>query len=174
MTGLTPKFIYENYISISRCTVVSKNAVVNNGRIASADEVQLTVTEQDWDIIKNCYEWDKAEFYSARFYQADYLPRPLILSILHLFANKTSLKGVEGKDTEYMVSKNMLNSTYGMSVTNIIRDLYEYSDDIGWHSEKANVKDQLQTYNNSHNRFLFYAWGVCNCSRSSQSLGGYI
>ena len=160
LTGLTPKFIYENYISISRCTVVSKNAVVNNGRIASADEVQLTVTEQDWDIIKNCYEWDKAEFYSARFYQADYLPRPLILSILHLFANKTSLKGVEGKDTEYMVSKNMLNSTYGMSVTNIIRDLYEYSDDIGWHSEKANVKDQLQTYNNSHNRFLFYAWGV--------------
>ncbi len=160
LTGLTPKFIYENYISISRCTVVSKNVVVNNGRISSADEVQLTVTEQDWDIIKNCYEWETAEFYSARFYQADYLPRPFILSILHLFANKTSLKDVEGKETEYMVSKNMLNSTYGMSVTNIIRDLYEYSDDIGWHSEKANVSDQLQTYNNSHNRFLFYAWGV--------------
>lgn len=160
LTGLTPKFIYENYISISRCTVVSKNAVVNNGRIASADEVQLTVTEQDWDIIKRCYDWDKAFFYSCRFYQADYLPRPLILSILHLFANKTSLKDVEGKETEYMVSKNMLNSTYGMSVTNIIRDLYEYSTNEGWHSEKANVVDQLQTYNNSHNRFLFYAWGV--------------
>lgn len=160
LTGLTPKFIYENYISISRCTVVSKNAVVNNGRVASADEVQLTVTEQDWDIIKKCYDWDSASFYSCRFYQADYLPRPLILSILHLFANKTSLKDVEGKETEYMVSKNMLNSTYGMSVTNIIRDLYEYSTNEGWHSEKANVVDQLQTYNNSHNRFLFYAWGV--------------
>ena len=47
-----------------------------------------------------------------------------------------------------------------MSVTNIIRDLYEYSSDEGWHSEKANVSEQLQTYNNSHNRFLFYAWGV--------------
>ena len=50
--GLTPKFIYENYISCSRCTSISKNAVINNGRVASADYIQLTVTEQDWDIIK--------------------------------------------------------------------------------------------------------------------------
>lgn len=158
--GLTPKFIYENYISVSRCSDLAKNAVVNNGRVAAADYIQLTVTEQDWDIIKQCYDWDKATFYSCRFYQADYLPRPFILSILKLFANKTSLKGVEGKETEYMVSKNMINSAYGMSVTNIIRDLYEYSDVEGWHSEDADVIEQLQSYNNNHNRFLFYAWGV--------------
>lgn len=160
LTGLTPKFIYENYISCSRCSDISKNAVINNGRVAAADYVQLTVTEQDWDIIKQCYEWKTAEFYSARFYFADYLPRPFILAILKLFGNKTSLKGVDGRETEYMVSKNMLNSTYGMSVTNIIRDLYEYSNVEGWHSEDADVADQLQSYNNNHNRFLFYAWGV--------------
>lgn len=160
LKGLTPKFIYENYISVSRCTEVSKDVVVNNGRVAAAETIQLTVTEQDWDIIKQCYEWKSAEFYSCRFYQADYLPRPFILSILKLFANKTSLKGVEGKETEYMVSKNMINSAYGMSVTNIIRDLYEYSNVEGWHSEDADVIDQLQSYNNNHNRFLFYAWGV--------------
>lgn len=158
--GVNPKFIYENYISYSRCTDVSPEAVVNNGRVASAEYLQVTVTEQDWDIIKKCYEWEKAEFYSVRYYHADYLPRPFILSILKLYANKTSLKGVEGKETEYMVSKNMINSAYGMSVTNIIRDLYEYSDDEGWYSEDANVDEQLRSYNNNHNRFLFYAWGV--------------
>lgn len=160
LSGLTPKFIYENYISCSRCLTISKNAVINNGRVASADFISLTVTEQDWDIIKQCYEWKTADFYSARFYVADYLPRPFILAILKLFGNKTSLKGVEGRETEYMVSKNMINSAYGMSVTNIIRDLYEYSNVEGWHSEDANVVDQLQSYNNNHNRFLFYAWGV--------------
>ena len=158
--GVNPEFIYENYISYSRCTDIDPGAVVNNGRVQSAKYLQVTVTEQDWDIIKRCYSYDKAEFYGVRYYYADYLPRPFILSILHLFGNKTSLKGVKGKETEYMVSKNMINSAYGMSVTNIIRDLYEYSNAEGWVTEDADVTDQLQSYNNNHNRFLFYAWGV--------------
>lgn len=155
-----PLFVYENYISYSKCTDIDKGAVVNNGRVASAKYLQLTVTEQDWDIIKRCYKWKKAEFFSLRYYVADYLPRPFILSILKLFANKTSLKDVEGRETEYMVSKNMINSAYGMSVTNIIRDIYDYSNDIGWVNHDADVDEQLIKYNNNHNRFLFYAWGV--------------
>lgn len=157
---VTPKFRYENYISVSRCVDVSKDVVINNGRVAAASYIQLTVTEQDWDIIKQCYDYSNPEFYSCRFYYADYLPRPFILSILHLFSNKTSLKGVEGKETEYMVSKNMINSAYGMSVTNIIRDLYDYSNTEGWVNAQGDVKDQLIKYNTNHNRFLFYAWGV--------------
>lgn len=160
LIDVVPKFIYENYISASRCTDLSKDAVINNGRVASASYLQVTVTEQDWDIIKRCYDWTTAEFYSVRFYVADYLPRPFVLSILHLFSNKTSLKGVEGKETEYMVSKNMINSAYGMSVTNIIRDLYEYSETDKWVNTPADVAKELTSYNNNYNRFLFYAWGV--------------
>lgn len=159
---VNPKFIYENYISASKCIELSDEAVIQNGRVASAQHLMVTITEQDWDIIKRCYTFDnsKTKIYGFRFYPADYLPRPLILSILKLFANKTSLKGVEGKETEYMVSKNMINSAYGMSVTNIIRDLYEYSDLDGWVTEDADVTEQLTSYNSNYNRFLFYAWGV--------------
>ena len=160
MYDMTPKFIYENYISVSHCQELSKDAVVNNGRVSSASVCQLTVTEQDWDIIRRCYEWEEIEFHNLRIYPADYLPRPFILSILHLFANKTSLKGVEGKETEYMVSKNMINASYGMSVTSIIRDLYEYSDSDSWLTKKADVQSQLSKYNKSYQRFLFYGWGV--------------
>lgn len=160
MYEMTPKFIYENYISVSHCQELSKDAVVNNGRVSSASVCQLTVTEQDWDIIRRCYYWEEIEFHNLRIYPADYLPRPFILSILHLFANKTSLKGVEDKETEYMVSKNMINASYGMSVTSIIRDLYEYSDTDSWLTKKADVKSQLSKYNNSYQRFLFYGWGV--------------
>ena len=160
MKNVTPKFIWEHYISVSRCQVLSDDYVANNGRVASASEMQLVVTEQDWDIIKRCYEWDEIEFHNLRFYPADYLPRPFILSILHLFSNKTSLKDVEGKETEYMVSKNMINASYGMSVTSIVRDLYEYSNTADWLTKDADVKSQLNSYNNSYNRFLFYGWGV--------------
>ena len=160
LKNVTPKFIYENYISISKCIRHSDNIVVNNGRVSSADFLQITITEQDWDIIKRCYDFDPPEIYSARYYPADYLPRPFIMSILHLFANKTSLKDVEGKETEYMVSKNMINSAYGMSVTNIIRDIFEYSNTSGWNTEGADTEEQLLKYNTNHNRFLFYAWGV--------------
>ena len=162
MKNVTPKFIYEHYISVSRCQVLSDDYVSNNGRVASASEIQLTITEQDFDIINRCYDWDKesTEIHNLRIYPADYLPRPFILSILHLYANKTKLKGIPEKEIEYMVSKNMINASYGMAVTAIIRDLYEYSKTGEWVTSDANVMSQLTQYNNSYQRFLFYGWGV--------------
>lgn len=160
LTNVRPLFRYEHYISVSKCSVLSKDYVANNGRVACASRLQTVVTEQDWDIIKRCYTFDKPEFHNIRMYPADYLPRPFILSILHLFANKTSLKDVEGRETEYMVSKNMINASYGMSVTNIVRDLYDYSNTSDWLTSKANVASQIRQYNNSYQRFLFYGWGV--------------
>ena len=155
-----PKFLYESYISISKCLEISPEAVVQNGRVASAQYLTVTITEQDWYIIDKCYYFVSCEIFSLRIYPSDYLPRPLIMSILNLYAKKTSLKGVEGKETEYMVSKNMLNSVYGMSVTNIIRDLFIYSNASGWSTEDADIEEQLSSYNSNYNRFLFYAWGV--------------
>ena len=159
LRNVTPKFIYEHYISVSHCQILSKDAVVNNGRVAAASEMQLVVTDIDWGIIKNVYDFTSVEIHNYRVYQADYLPRPFILSILHLFANKTSLKGVDGKETEYMVSKNMINAAYGMSVTAVIRDIFDYSHDC-WSTHSANKVEQLEKYNSNYNRFLFYAWGV--------------
>ena len=37
LIDVVPKFIYENYISASRCTDLSKDAVINNGRVKSLD-----------------------------------------------------------------------------------------------------------------------------------------
>lgn len=161
LTNVYPKFIYENYISVSKCQDIDKKAVINNGRVASAKYLQVTITEQDWDIIKKCYYFDEnPEIHNLRVYPSGYLPRPLILSILHLYEKKTTLKDVESAVIEYLRSKGMINSTYGMTVTAIIRDLYEYSNTNDWVTSKADVAKQLQTYNKSYNRFLFYGWGV--------------
>ena len=155
--GLKPKVYYENYISESKC-VILENSIVNNGRVFSADRLVTTITDIDWGIIKQCYTWDKVGIKNIYRYYRGYLPKDIILAILKLYEDKTTLKGVEGMEVEYLNSKGMLNSVYGMCVTDIVRDEVTYTDD--WGLTSANIDEQIEKYNNSYNRFLYYPWGV--------------
>ena len=156
-TNIRPKLFYENYISESKCYIL-KGAEINNGRVYSAEELATTITNVDYDIIKQCYEWDSISVQNVIRYHKNYLPKAIIESILKLYQDKTVLKGVEGKEVEYLLSKGMLNSVYGMCVTDIVKDNHTYEN--GWKVEPANIEEQIQNYNESKNRFLFYAWGV--------------
>jgi len=129
----------------------------------------LTITEQDWEIIDKTYEWDEVEFLSFRIYEKGYLPRDLIMAVLHFYNGKTSLKDVADKIIEYMVSKNMLNASYGMMVTSIIRDENVYENNE-WQTIAADVTSQLDGYNKNFQRFLFYAWGVWVTAYARNSL----
>ena len=157
LENVRPKIHYENYISESKCFIL-KGAVINNGRVYSADELATTITNVDYDIINQCYEWDNIYISKVIRYHKGYLPKPIIESILKLYQDKTVLKGVEGKEVEYLLSKGMLNSVYGMCVTDIVKDNHIYTTD--WGKEPANIEEQIQKYNESKNRFLFYPWGV--------------
>ena len=157
-TGITATAINDNYISSSKCWLSDK-AILNNGRVVAADLLRMSLTEQDYFIIKKMYVWDRIRFSNFRIYRKDYLPKDFVISILNLYKDKTELKGVEGKDVEYLRSKEMLNSCYGMTVTDIVRPVYEYTDD--W--EDAIIPDlgnSLEKYNKAPGRFLFYLWGV--------------
>lgn len=167
--GIYSIFEYDSYISVSKCTMISKDYVANNGRLVDADEIQITITEQDWEIIKQVYDWDEAYFHAFRIYERGYLPKDFILAVLELYSNKTVLKGIDEKMVEYMVSKNMLNSSFGMAVTSIVRDEFYYSDN-DWHKDEADTASQLLSYNKNFNRFLFYAWGVWVTAYARNSL----
>ena len=155
--GLKARFKYENYLSIYKC--YQKTGVVeNNGRVYSGDIIATTVTEQDFEIIRKTYSFKKCDIANFRIYEKGYLPIEVIKSIIKLYQDKTTLKGVKGKEQEYQVSKGLLNSVYGMMVTDIIRDEIIYSDT--WEIEPADPEKQIEKYNNSRRRFLFYPWGV--------------
>ena len=156
-TNLYPKLEFENIISQSRCNIEG-NSVINNGRVVSADKLTTTLTELDYDTICSFYTWDSVKIYNMRIYHRGYLPKALILAILNMYEDKTSLKGVEGKEIEYLVSKNMINAAFGMMVTAVVRDEFEYTDD--WFKKGADVDSQLAGYNRNFNRFLYYGWGV--------------
>lgn len=152
------KVNYENYISFSKCFRI-ENYTLNNGRVFKADMLITTITEQDYDIIQKFYNYDKAEIHNLFIYEKKYLPKPFILSILKLYNDKTQLKGVAGKEIEYLHSKEMLNSCYGMTVTDLLNDEYVYNNGE-WNTNKTTIKTAIDEYNNDRNRFLFYPWGV--------------
>lgn len=172
--NLRPAVTFENPLSRSRCIIPKDENgdevpfQVNNGRLVSAEECTTTLTELDWDTIYKFYDWDEVCIFNMRVARRGYLPRDLILAILHLYGNKTSLKGVEEKHVEYMVSKNMINASFGMMVTSIIRDEFVY--DENWHKVAPDVASQLEAYNHSYNRFLFYGWGIWVTAHARHSL----
>lgn len=157
--GLKNTLGYESYISESKCRNL-QGANINNGRIWEADELEITLTDVDLNIIEKVYSWDKIAFKNVRGFRKAYLPKSIIESILNLYQDKTTLKGVQGKEVEYLLSKGMLNSVYGMCVTDIVKDNAIYNDEINWGFEKVNIDEEIEKYNGSKNRFLYYAWGI--------------
>ena len=156
--NLKPKFDYENYIPVYKCWL-KVGVVENNGRVYSASMVAMTLTEVDLQIINACYDFSHIEVSNMKIAEKGYLPKEIILSIIKLYSDKTTLKGVEGKENEYLVSKGLLNSVYGMMVTDIVRDEIVYKDGE-WSTEAADAQHDLDKYNKSRRRFLYYPWGV--------------
>lgn len=158
---------FENYISVSR-TNNKENCVVNNGRIVEADYIEITLTEQDFFIIKEMYSWDRIEINNFHYFKKMFLPKDLVMSILELYKDKTELKGVVGKEVEYLVAKGMINSIYGMCVTDPCKDDSIY--DGEWRTQKGDLVSLIDSYNSNRQRFLFYAWGVWVTAYSRRNL----
>lgn len=159
MIGVSPKIMCDNPISISRCYHCT-GYTVNNGRVVFADELALTCTSIDLQIYLAFYNIEHLEIANTICYSKGYLPKNFILSILKVYNDKTKLKGVQGKEKEYLHSKELLNSMYGMSVTDIIQDLITYDNIDEWGEEIQDKQELLNKYNDSKDRFLFYPWGI--------------
>ncbi len=157
LTGLKNKLGYESYLSESKCLKMVK-PVVNNGRVFEADEIVTVITDVDFQIIEQVYSWEKIEVRNVKGFVKNYLPKSIIESILELYQDKTTLKDVEGYETEYLLSKGMLNSVYGMCVTDFVKDEHNYNSD--WNVEKVDIDEKVKEYNESKNRFLYYPWGI--------------
>ena len=157
-TNIKTSFMYEQIISYSKCRNV-KNPLINNGRIVQADTLTISCTDVDFLNIRDFYKWDSMKIGLCYIYKKDYLPKEFIKTILHLYKSKTELKGVDGKEVEYLHSKELLNSLYGMCVTSIVHDTVNFNG-AEWTTENGNLEEELKNYNTDKNRFLFYHWGV--------------
>ena len=149
----------DSYLSESKCTNLFE-PVINNGRIYKATTLETTITDVDFTIMQKVYKWSGIHIKSAKIARKDYLPKAICESILSLYQDKTQLKGVEGSEVEYMLSKGMLNSVYGMCVQDVVKNQATYDNNGLWSSELPDTEQTIKEHNESRNRFLFYGWGV--------------
>lgn len=128
-----------------------------NGRVLEADFIKIAMTNYDYQIFINQYEYDEENVRVEDFYYSHkgFLPKELTNTVLEFFTLKSQLKGIKGKEYEYMKSKNKLNSLYGMIVTDIIRQENLFID----HWEKGE-NSTLEEYYKKRNNFLTYQWGL--------------
>lgn len=156
---------FNTYIQASKC--VGYGFIYDNGRIIHADHVELCITEQDYITICNNYEWDNMTVKRVWRSKKDYLPAPLLQYILELYANKTELKNVPGKEDLYLQSKQYINSLFGMTVTALIQSDVVFDAGTGDWNIKALTADivqkKLKKLGDYHDRekryFLSYSWG---------------
>ena len=133
----------------------------DNGRLVRADGcTELYLTEIDKDIIDVSYSYDRIEIVEAYAAVKGFLPEPLIRFVIELYANKTKLKGVAGQEDFYAKQKQMLNSTFGASCTNLLKSGVEYKHGE-WITPELTaeyVHDKLEGLRNSKTNCFLYSW----------------
>lgn len=150
---------FNNFISASKCRYI-KGGKYDNGRVISADELEITITDIDLKILLKAYtfEYEILENYYSLY---KYLPIKFINFILDKYVSKTKYKDVEDKKLEYQLEKGKFNALYGMSVTNTIRDKVLFDNDLGW-EEIPLTNEEIKTSLEKEKKkaFLSFAYGV--------------
>lgn len=146
------------YIPVDKCTKIRSNALIYNGRVLQAKYVEIALTNIDYDIIKSQYSYSDITLTDFNIACKDYLPQELRDEVYKYFYDKSTLKGVVGKEYEYVKSKGKLNALYGMCVTDILHSVFNFDADTGEYIEDIN--DDIEKYYNNRNSFLSYQWGI--------------
>lgn len=151
------------YIPKAKCESLF-GAVMDNGRVLSADSLELYVTEIDFEIISEEYdfEYEILELWTGT---KSYLPDNFRRLLLQMYTDKTQLKGVD--DYMYGKKKNMFNSTYGMSVQNPCKANYVFTDGMLQLKDES-LEDLIEKYQATG--WLPYQWGVWVTAHARQKL----
>ena len=108
-TNVKSKY-FNNIISQSKCRSI-RGGKYDNGRIISATELIMTLTDVDFKLILQAYECEY-EILECYYSVYNYLPKRFINFVLDKYVLKTQYKGVVGKEIEYNRQKSLFNSLY--------------------------------------------------------------
>jgi hypothetical protein len=162
ITGLEQKdkFYGSPYISFSKCRGV-ENSVKDNGRLLSASYLATTITDIDYGIIREEYTWKEIKILDCYISRYGELPQELKQVVRDYYTKKTELKGVDGEELMYNLSKALLNAVYGMMVQSPVKQSIDFNEndiDNLYKEQEEDETELLEHYNNK--AFLPYQWGV--------------
>ena len=161
--------VYVPYIPVSKCRMLDKSLLQDNGRVLAADYLQTDICEIDYDIILQQYDFSECKISNVFIAKKKELPFEFRNVVKKLFYDKCILKG---KDPYfYGRSKALLNSMYGLLVTNPCKPDYIYSDASGeLVALPMDKESKLLEYYYSRLSFLSYQHGVYVTAYARQSL----
>lgn len=134
------------------------NAKFDNGRLMCADEIQVALTEIDYEIYRIFYEWDSIEILDAQTAAKGRLPEYVLKPLRHFYKIKSRLKKAKKDGTiEYVNAKAICNSMYGCCVTRLKFIESKYNPD----TKEWEDKEQDKTYDELRkNQILSPYWGI--------------
>ena len=150
---------FNNFISGSKCVNVKKGKY-DNGRLISAEEIEIVLTDVDFRFILKSHIYESYEIIKSYYAIYDFLSKEYIEFILEKYVGKTKLKNLEGFEVEYAKTKNSFNALYGMTVTNNIRDEVVF-DGENWQELELSDNDIIKKLKKEKMEgFLSFSWGV--------------
>lgn len=158
------------YLAKAKCRKI-RGGQFFNGRILRADYLETTITDVDYRIIKDEYNF-RPEVFQIWKSVYGYLPKAFRDVIIEYYKRKTALKNVPGQEIYYDKSKNLLNSTYGLMATDVLRIPIDYlADDGDFHYDFEDIVSELHPDHEvktvdellriaRRKSFICYQWGV--------------
>lgn len=132
--------------------------IFDNGRILSAELIEMVITDIDFYIISKDYEWSDLDVVELWASEYDFLPDCFVKVITNYYEQKTKLKGDPDMDLEYNKVKALLNSLYGMMAMKPLKAPIIFKNG-GLHVDKTEDRETLlqKAYKKPYTN---YAWGV--------------
>lgn len=104
------------------------NYILDNGRILYADYIECTITDIDFKIILNEYDFDEIHYLDVYSSNYAYLPHGFTELVKKYFRKKTELKDIKGSEFEYAKFKELINALYGMIAQNPLKPELKWFD----------------------------------------------
>lgn len=152
------------YIALAKCGHVSGDKILDNGRIYSASDVSMWVTDIDLDIINAEYEYNGYSISDVYCSLSGALSDEYKGVIMDYYRKKTELKGLDDEESLYLYgkSKNRLNALYGMMCMRLDQSETKYTGEgeTGYETTVDDLEVTLEKYYKRRNNFLSYQHGV--------------
>lgn len=149
---------YIPYLPFSRALRILHPKWNDNGRVLSCEYFAIVITDIDFEIIRNNYDYDDCIIHEIAFADRGQLPKAYREYIMELYIKKSELK--DGDPYFYMKFKNKLNATFGMMLTDIVHDEIVYNAGQWQDTKLADVDEAIRKYYSNPNSFLMYQAGV--------------
>lgn len=148
--------LHEYKTSASQCRSET-GCVLDNGKIAFAKKITVTLTSLDFECYKKFYKWSDVKVTKLMVAEKGKIPAWLSRVIKHYYKLKSSLKAAgKGGTTEYALSKAVVNGIYGLLIQRLVHDEIRFDPDAAeiWGSsrlhfdreeERMRMQDEYET-----------------------------